>query len=92
MCILRGAGESRVGWEETDQGAETGSTKEGVMEERLRRIKKLSSTLSLVRQTMLRYLMGGEGGTVTVKREMLVSWIFPEGKNWMDRKPDRNCG
>lgn len=81
----------RVGWDETRKGAETGSIKEGVMEGRLRRIKKLSRILSLVRQTMLRILMRGERGVDTVKREMPVSTIFTEGKNWMDRKPDRNC-
>lgn len=40
---------------------------------------------------MLRNLIGGEGGVDTVKREMPVSRICAEGKNWMDRKPDRNC-
>lgn len=50
VSILRGAGESRVGWEETGKEVESESTKEGAMEERLRRIKKLGSILSLVRQ------------------------------------------
>lgn len=52
MSILRGAGESRVGWKETGIEAEIGSTEEGVMEERLRRIKKLSSILSFVRERL----------------------------------------
>lgn len=58
VSILRGAGE--VGWDERKLGREQ-STKEGVMEERLRRIKKLARILSLVRQRDYAWKPNGRG-------------------------------